>query len=175
MPRSAKGPQLWLRPARNDDEGRHAAVWIIKDARHQQSTGCLAADLAGAERALEQYLNAKHTAGAKAGGRDPAAIPIADVLNFYAEQVVPKHARPKVDAAAYRAPCRFLQRLHARPTRWRAMPLLHQGTRQNVGSARGPSRLALGDQFSSRGREVRPHSQCGASRETTRARTVAHP
>jgi integrase len=95
MPRSAKGPRLWLRPARNDDEGRHAAVWIIKDARHQQSTGCLAADLAGAERALEQYLNAKHTAGAKAGGRDPAAIPIADVLNFYAEQVVPKHARPK--------------------------------------------------------------------------------
>jgi integrase len=96
MPRSAKGPRLWLRPARNDGEGHHVAVWIIKDAGHHQSTGCVATDIAGAERALEQYLNAKHTVGAaKAGSRDPAAIPIADVLNFYAEHVAPKHARPK--------------------------------------------------------------------------------
>jgi hypothetical protein len=95
MPRSAKGPRLWLRPARNDGQGRHAAVWIIKDAGHQQSTGCAAADIAGAEHKLEQYLNAKHTAAVKTGGRDPAAIPIADVLNFYAERVAPRHARPK--------------------------------------------------------------------------------
>jgi hypothetical protein len=96
MPRSAKGPRLWLRPARNDSEGQHAAVWIIKDAGHQQSTGCVAADIAGAERALEQYLNRKHTAAAaKAGSRDPAASPIADVLAFYLEQKAPRHARPK--------------------------------------------------------------------------------
>jgi integrase len=95
MPRSAKGPRLWLRPARNDGQGRHAAVWIIKDTGHQQSTGCAATDIAGAELALEQYLNAKHTAAAKTGGRDPATIPIADVLNFYAERVAPRHARPR--------------------------------------------------------------------------------
>ena len=95
MPRSAKGPRLWLRPPRHDCEGRHAAVWIIKDAGHQQSTGCVAADIAGAERALEQYLNRKHTAAAgKAGSRDPATIPIADVLAFYLERKAPRHARP---------------------------------------------------------------------------------
>jgi integrase len=85
-----------LRPARKDDEGQHAAVWIIKDAGHQQSTGCVAADIGGAERALEQYLNRKHTIGAgRAWSRDPAAIPIADVLAFYLEHKVPRHARPK--------------------------------------------------------------------------------
>jgi integrase len=96
MPRNAKGPRLWLRPTRNDGEGQHASVWIIKDAGHQQSTGCFAGDIAGAERALEQYLNRKHTtAAAKAGSRDPATIPIADILAFYIEHRVPRHARPK--------------------------------------------------------------------------------
>ena len=95
MPRSSKRSRLWLRPARTDREGQHAAVWIIKDAGRQQSTGCAAADIAGAERALERYLNAKHVAAAKTGSRDPATIAIADVLALYAEHVVPRHARPK--------------------------------------------------------------------------------
>src|SRR5579863_2934092 len=95
MPRSSKRSRLWLRPARTDREGQHAAVWIIKDAGRQQSTGCAAADIAGAERALERYLNAKHVAAAKTGTRDPATIAIADVLALYAEHVAPRHARPK--------------------------------------------------------------------------------
>ncbi|HUZ32645.1 MAG TPA: site-specific integrase [Xanthobacteraceae bacterium] len=97
MPRLSAGAHLWLRPERRNKAGSvtHAAVWLIVDGKSQQSTECGRTDRAGAERALERFLNAKHTATAKAGCRDPAAIPTADVLAFYAERVVPAHARPK--------------------------------------------------------------------------------
>src|SRR5262249_16044630 len=52
-------------------------------------------DRNGAEKALGQYLNRKHTAAATESCRGPATIPAADVLNLYVEQVVPKHVRPK--------------------------------------------------------------------------------
>jgi integrase len=97
MPRTATGPHLWLRPERRDKAGRvtHAAVWLIIDGKSQQSTECGRADRDGAERALERFLNNKHAAAAQAGCRDPASIPTADVLAFYAERIVPKHARSK--------------------------------------------------------------------------------
>jgi integrase len=95
MPRRAKGPHLWLRPERRDAAGRitHDAVWIIKDRGYQRSTECSRSDLSGAETALTNYLAEKHTKAAKRL-RDPAAIPVLDVLNLYAEHVAPGHARP---------------------------------------------------------------------------------
>jgi integrase len=100
MPAKSKGPRLWLRKARRQ-AGRvtHPAVWVIRDGEHQESTGCSQSDRGDAERALEAYLNRKHTAQAKKGGaRDPDQIPIADALNLYAGQVASGHARPKETA-----------------------------------------------------------------------------
>jgi integrase len=92
----SRGPRLWLRKARRDKRGRvtHAAVWIILDAKHQESTKCGPDDRDGAERAFEAYLNRKHLAAAKKGVRDPDQIPVADVLALYGDAIVPRHARP---------------------------------------------------------------------------------
>jgi hypothetical protein len=97
MPRHPAGARLWLHPESRDKAGRvtHVAAWFIKDGRFRQSTKCARDDRDGAEKALERYLNRKHAAAATTSCRDPAAIPIADVLNLYAVHVVPKHARPK--------------------------------------------------------------------------------
>lgn len=96
MPRRGRGPYLWLRPERRDGAGRvtHAAVWIIVDGRYQESTKCARRDLAGAERALQLFIGKKHL-GAARRPRDPAEIPIVDVLSLYATEVIPGHARPK--------------------------------------------------------------------------------
>ena len=96
MPARTKGPRLYLRRARRDNEGGHASVWLILDGKDQRSTGCPAHDIAGAERALAKYLAGKHARAARhAGSRDPGQIPIADVLTLYLTEVVPKHARPE--------------------------------------------------------------------------------
>jgi integrase len=94
MPRRAKGPRLWLRPARRGSTGRltHTEGYFILDAGRQLSVG---ADLAEAERALGRYLAVKHTAGiGKSGKRDTDQIAIADVLTLYADNVGPNVARP---------------------------------------------------------------------------------
>jgi integrase len=93
---AAKGPRLWLRKARRNGRGRitHTAVWLILDGKHQESTECGADDRSGAERALAAYIDRKHFAAIKKGIRDPAQIPVADVLALYAADVVPGHARP---------------------------------------------------------------------------------
>ena len=97
MSAKREGPRLWLRPARRNVRGDGKvwpAAWIILDGSRQKGTGCAEDDLAGAEKALERYLATKHLAEVKAGPRDPATIPIADVLNLYTTEVVPNHARP---------------------------------------------------------------------------------
>jgi integrase len=95
MPYRRKGPRLYLRRARKDKTGEHAAIWLIRDGSHQYSTGCPAPDIEGAEKALAKYLASKHARAAReAGRRDPDQIPIADVLTFYVTDIVPKHARP---------------------------------------------------------------------------------
>ena len=95
MPFRSKGPRLYLRRARRDKEGEHAAIWIIRDGTDQQSTGCATHDIAGAERALAKYLASKHaTAARQTGSRDPDQIPIADVLTLYLTDIVPCHSRP---------------------------------------------------------------------------------
>jgi integrase len=100
MPTAAKGPRLWLRKPRRSRAGRvtHAAVYLIRDGEYSESTGCGAGDRDGAERKLEAYLNRKHSAEARRSLRDPADIPIADVLALYGQQVAPKHARPRETA-----------------------------------------------------------------------------
>ena len=98
MPARSKGTRLYLRAARRDKTGRvtHPAIWIIRDGSYQQSTGCLADDADGAERALAQYLTRKHIRSARnTGSRDPDQIPIADVLALYLTDIVPKHSRPR--------------------------------------------------------------------------------
>ena len=85
-----KGIRLWLRPARRG----HAATWIIRDGEHQKSTRCGAREIERAEQALASYIAAQHKP-ARAGGRDPAAIPVADVIAIYADEVAIHKARPK--------------------------------------------------------------------------------
>lgn len=91
MPPRPKGPRLWLRPAGNGRE----SVWLILDGPRQRSTGCGPSDSRGAESALSDYIREKHgDALATAGTRDPANIPIADVVNLYLRDVAPHKARP---------------------------------------------------------------------------------
>src|SRR5260370_5539512 len=95
MPARAR-PHLYLRRSRFDTTGSYAAVWIIKDRGRQRSTGCLANDIEGAERALAKYLAGKHASAARqARDRDPDEIPVADVLTLYLTEIVPKRSRPK--------------------------------------------------------------------------------
>jgi len=95
MPYRSKGPRLYLRRARKDKTGEHAAIWLIRDGNNQYSTGCPAHDIAGAEKALAKYLTSKHARAARqVGSRDPDKIPIADVLTLYLTDIVHKHARP---------------------------------------------------------------------------------
>jgi len=99
MPARSKGARLWFREARRNKRGHitHPAVYVIRDGEYQESTECGADDLVGANKKLEAYLNKKHTASIaqKKNVRDPAEIPIADVLNLYAQKVVPETGRPK--------------------------------------------------------------------------------
>ncbi len=85
-----------MRRARRDKSGRitHRAVWLIRDGRYRQGTGCGVDDREQAEQALADYIARKRIAKASAGQRAPAQIPIADVLSIYLRDVAPKHARP---------------------------------------------------------------------------------
>lgn len=91
MPQRSKGARLWLRPASGD----RSAVWIIKDGAARRSTGCAKDDLAGAERALAQYLAERHARDAAAArNRDINDTPIADVLIAYYQHKHASVARP---------------------------------------------------------------------------------
>jgi len=100
MPRKRKGARLWLREPRYDEVGKlsHAAVWIIKDGEHRESTGCGEDDRAGAETALSAYITNKHVTGVKTGFRAPADIPVADVIALYGSEIAAGHARPEETA-----------------------------------------------------------------------------
>jgi len=102
MSRRAKGPRLWLRPARHDAAGQltHESAWFILDGNRQRSTGFGAGEIAQAEKALADYLSDKHTSQVTKGRRDPDAILIADVLTLYVRDKIADHARP--DQTAYR-------------------------------------------------------------------------
>ena len=88
MPRRAKGPRLWLRPARADRE----AIWVIVHRRKERSTGCGESDTEGAERALAAYLTEQYEPPKTSGKL--AKSNIADVINIYIKERAPKTARP---------------------------------------------------------------------------------
>lgn len=84
MPRSSKGPRLYLRRAR-PKIGRKA-VWLIRDGDRDFSTGCVASASEhrppeAAQRALAEYIAQKYQPSRKA--RDIDRIDIADVLTVY--------------------------------------------------------------------------------------------
>jgi integrase len=98
MPEAAKGPRLWLRRERRDRSGAvtHKAMWFIRDdGRYQEGTGCGIDDRERAVQLLAEYIARKRLDGAPRGARDPAAVPVADVIARYVRDVAAKRARPK--------------------------------------------------------------------------------
>lgn len=100
MPRRAKGPRLWLQPARFDAEGNpiERAVWCIRDGTVKRSTGCGEATHREAEKHLAEYIVAKHAPTADRD-RSPAEVIVADAISLYSEEVAIHHARPGETAA----------------------------------------------------------------------------
>ena len=84
MPRRWKGPRLYLR----EREHWTGPRWFILDGGHEESTGCAADDVAGAEQALASYIAAKHKAPKTGGQLDKTAI--ADVILLYLQEHAPK-------------------------------------------------------------------------------------
>ena len=86
MPRRVKPARLWLFPEQRKG-GRvvRQAAWYIKHGDVRRATGCLEADLAGAEAALSEYLAAL---GGEEDVRDKRAAEtlIADVIAHYAKE-----------------------------------------------------------------------------------------
>jgi hypothetical protein len=94
MPRSAKGPRLYL----SKREGREP-VWIIRGLGNNISTGCGAGDREGAERELSRRIAEKYQAPRVNGQLDK--VDVADVIHIYLSERAPKTARP--DNLAYLA------------------------------------------------------------------------
>lgn len=88
MSNSAKPARLWLQNVRGKK------FWYILHDGRKVSTGCGADDCAGAEEKLAEYITA-HVKPNRDSGRDPAAIPIAEVLNVYQLDRGTKTARPQ--------------------------------------------------------------------------------
>ena len=99
MPRQGKGPRLYLRGARRDGAKRlsHKPHWVIRDGACEVSTGCGYGDREAAERLLADHITKKYQPS-RQRGRDPAAIPVADVINIYLDEKASSHARPKETA-----------------------------------------------------------------------------
>jgi len=89
MPQHAKGIRLWLRPA----YGHRPAAWVIRDGSQQISTGCAQGAREEAEKRLAAYIAERHKPE-RLGGRDPLAVPIADVCAIYLDEIAPRHKRP---------------------------------------------------------------------------------
>jgi integrase len=96
MPRSSKGPRLWLEPQERDRAGKlvRYAAWVIRDGQRKVRTGCSREDREGAEQALADYIIGKYQVP-RERGRDPAEILVLDVLNIYLADRAPAHARPE--------------------------------------------------------------------------------
>jgi integrase len=101
MPQPSKGARIWLKPERRLSTGStERAAWVIRDGKYKRSTGCSQGDIEGAERALHTYISEKHTLlSARSRSRHPSVIPIADVLNIYAQDLAGNQARPKETTA----------------------------------------------------------------------------
>jgi hypothetical protein len=90
MSRRAQGARLWLKPA---ERGRDA-VWVIKDGKHRESTGCGPGEVEAAERKLREYLANKYQVP-RIKQCDPSDVKLADVIKIYADDVASGDSRPK--------------------------------------------------------------------------------
>ena len=96
MPRKLQPPRLWKRPECRHPDGRiERAAWIILDRGRHVRTGVELDDVQGAEKALADYINRRHTESINSTFRTADKIPVADVLNLSLQDIVPKHARPE--------------------------------------------------------------------------------
>lgn len=96
---AAKGPRLWLEPARKRADGSVAeARWCIRDdGRYKRRLEFGPAQRGAAEQALSEHIARKHQI--PSGELEPGQRLIADVLQLYADEVAVNHARPKESAA----------------------------------------------------------------------------
>ena len=93
MPRHARGPYLWLRPARERDNGVDPAIWIIRDGARQHSTGFRQSDGPKAQAALAAYIAEQVRPGAPRARHNRDSV--ADVISVYLADVAPHQARPE--------------------------------------------------------------------------------
>ena len=100
MPRPSKGARLVWRDEsfKRDGSLRNSAGWFIRDGGTFISACGGTGDRAKAEIRLAAHITEKYQP-ARERGRDPAEIKIADAVNVYLTDVVPKHAKPKEAAA----------------------------------------------------------------------------
>ena len=96
MSRRAKGARLYLTNEERDANGKlvRRPTWTIRDGAFVRRTGCVAEDRAGAERALADYIASKYQPN-RDSERRPSQIPVVDVLNIYACDVVKGQKRPE--------------------------------------------------------------------------------
>lgn len=99
---AAKGPRLWLEPARVRPDGSLApARWCIRDdGRFKHRTGFGPQERGGAEEALRDHIAKKHQVAP--GALDPGQRLTADILKLYADEVASGHSRPDESASRIR-------------------------------------------------------------------------
>lgn len=96
MSRTSKGARLWLKPEERDRKTgklRKRSVWLIRDGEVSVVTGCAPDERQAAEERLAEYIAAKYKPD-REKDRPAAAILVTDVLQLYAEEKAPSHARP---------------------------------------------------------------------------------
>lgn len=97
MPRKSAGPRLYFEKARRQSgKITRQAVWVIRDGARKASTRCGASDREQAEKYLADYITNKY-AITKRADKENSLIP--DALNLYAQDIIPKRARPKAALA----------------------------------------------------------------------------
>jgi integrase len=84
MSQKKRPARLWLRP----DTGS----WIIKDGTRRVSTGCLEAEVIGAQEKLAEYIASQYRPQRSSRS---AEVTVSDTLLVYLEDKCPATARPK--------------------------------------------------------------------------------
>ena len=103
MPRPNRGAYLEWRA----DRASYYVYWTEDGRSRRRSAGT--ADRATAEATLAEFIGERHRRSRPAGPRHPAAFPIAEALNLYAEQHAATTAAPERIAYAIEALLPFWQ------------------------------------------------------------------
>ena len=173
MPRQSRGARLYLKAERERRRQRHTRRRLGNPRRWtQESTGCAQNDVAGAEAALERYLNRKHQAAARKPERDHAAIAIADVLALYAEHVAPNTARPKETLQMLERLAGFFGDKTLADINGELCRGFVRKRKTKSGAQPRLERVARGDQFPSRGGALRSCRKRHAAGERAGARSL---